>query len=206
MKWIQNIPKNAETRQKTDFQLDLYEIQALWNSLKTIHDESRQVLTDYFTKELAINNLIWALRLKVYYNFSDEKIIENLYYVSDKASSSDPICGYAFDIFGLKTDSYDDWRKWKFAKYLNPHEEGVVWKINPMWLEQRFKTMAIGREKRIFHQYPMTEANLAMFFRLKQQELNYIRAATESLRLGSDKNEAMYIAGLSDQFAEGENG
>ena len=74
--------------------------------------------------------------------------------------------------------------------------------MNPMWIEQRFRSLAVGKEIRLFHQYPMADVSLVMFFRLKQQELNYIRAATEALRLGSDKTEAMYVAGISEQVGD----
>jgi hypothetical protein len=37
---------------------------------------------------------------------------------------------------------------------------------------------------------------MVMFFRIKLQELNCVRAAVEALRLHSDKNEAMFAAGI----------
>ena len=36
-----------------------------------------------------------------------------------------------------------------------------------------------------------------MFFMIKLQELNCIRAAAECIRLNADRNEAMYVAGVS---------
>lgn len=199
--WISEVPEGEE-RQRMDFNLDLQDYKGLWRSLDSVKDGSKSVLKEYFSEAYAIKNLIWALRLKIYYKYDDEKIIRNLYYFTDSPSPSDPICVYAYEIFGRKTDSYDDWKNWRFAKYLNPHEEGVVWSINPMWLEQRFKVVSIGREIKLFHQYPMTDLSLVMFFRLKRQELDFIRAATEALRLGTDKGEAMYVAGILDKFGD----
>ena len=43
----------------------------------------------------------------------------------------------------------------------------------------------------------MTYASLVMFYILKLQELDCIRAATEGLRLNVGKEEAMYVAGVS---------
>ncbi len=199
--WVDSVPVGAE-RQRMDYRLDLQEFRELWRSMNSVRDESRTALKRYFTREMAITNLLWALRLKVYYKYSDQKVIENLYYVGKEPSAEDPLCVYAYDIFERKLDLYADWKDWKFAEYLNPFEEGVVWSVNPMWLEQRFRSLALGLEKRLFHQYPMTDLSLAMFFRLKQQELNCIRAATEALRLGSDKTEAMYVAGISGRFGD----
>ncbi len=199
--WIDSVPYGAQ-RQAMDHKLDLQGFRQLWSSLNSVKDESKSVLIDYFSREMAIINLIWALRLKVYYKYSDEKIIENLYHLADAPSPDDIICTYAYDILGRNIDSYDDWKDWAFSRCLNPHEEGSPWKVNPMWIEQRFRSLAVGKEIRLFHQYPMTDLSLVMFFRLKQQELNYIRAATEALRLGSDKTEAMYAAGISEQVGD----
>ena len=197
--------EEREERQKIDYKLDLQMFKTLWQSLCSIKGESREVLKEYFSYEWSVKNLIWALRLKVYYNFSDDKIIENLYYVGDAPSAADPLCRFAWEIFGKKIDSYEEWADWRFSEYLNPREEGGVWKLSPMWVEQRFRSREAAKAKRLFHQYPMTDVSLAMFFCLKRQELNCIRAATESLRLGTDKKEAMYVAGISDLFEDGEN-
>ena len=203
--WINDI-NFKEERQKIDFKLDLQMINSLWKSVNSIKGEAKEVLKDYFIYQWSVKNLIWAMRLKVYYNFSDSRIIENLYYVSSAPSKQDPICSFAIDILSKRVDSYDDWEKFRFAEYLNPRNENGVWNLNPAWVEQRFRSREFARAKKLFHQYPMSEVSLAMFFTLKRQELNCIRAATEAIRLGSDRKEAMYVAGIAGMIkGEDEN-
>lgn len=195
--WYNHIPA-IEERQQMDYQLDLQEIRILWNSVNKVGDSSRKALVDYYTTEYKIQNMLWALRLKVYYNMDKEDIIKNLFYISDEPSKEDPLCADAIEIFDKACDNFDDWKKWRYSEYLNPHEEGSVWNIDPMWIEQKLRIGEVHRAKAVFHQYPMTYASLVMYFRIKQQELNVIRAATEALRLDADKSEAMYVAGVTE--------
>lgn len=193
--WYDHVPSLDEV-QSLSYKLDLIEINELWNSLNHINDSSRNAIVEFYRNEFSVKNMIWALRLKVYYNFSENEIIDNLFYVEKSHSAQDPICGCAFDVLNRGIDSFDDWRDWKFSKYLNPNMDGSVWKIDPMWVEQRFRSVECKDAMRIFHQYPMTAATLVMYFRLKIQELGCIRAATEALRLGADSREAMFAAGI----------
>lgn len=86
---------------------------------------------------------------------------------------------------------------WRFANLLNPHEDGSVWNVDPMWIEQRIRFGETKRVEKLFHENSMTYASLVMFYILKLQELDCIRAATEGLRLNVGKEEAMYVAGVS---------
>ncbi len=200
--WYDHVP-TPEERQQMDYRLDLQEIRALWKSVTKISDSSRKPLIDYFTEEYKIQNMLWALRLKVYYEMSDEEIIKNLFYISDKPSEDDPLCQAALEILKKSPDDYADWKKWRYASYLNPHEEGQLWKIDPMWIEQKLRIGEVHRAKKVLHAFPLTYASLVMFFRIKLQEINAIRAATEALRLNADKSEAMYVAGFSDSIENG---
>lgn len=190
----------VEKRTRLDYQLDALEIKTLWASLDRISDGTKSILKNFFIEEYSVKNMQWALRLKVYYKFSREKIIENLFCLEDKPSSSDRICGYAFEILDKEVDSYEDWKNWRFAKFLNAHTEGEVWSVNPRRIEHCFKFLEKSKARKMFHQYPMTDISMVMFFFIKQQELNCIRAATERLRLGSSVSEAMYVAGIRKEM------
>jgi len=194
--WYNKIP-SVEERQKMDYQLDLQEIRILWKSVNKVGDSSRKALVDYYTTEYRIQNMLWALRLKTYYGMKSDEILKNLFYIGEEPSKEDPLCADAIEIFDKAPDKYEDWKKWRYSEYLNPYEEGRIWNIDPCWIEQKLRIGEVHRAKAVFHQYPMTYASLVMFFRIKLQELNVIRAATEALRLNADKSEAMYVAGVT---------
>ncbi len=194
--WYDHLSERQE-RQRLSYRLDVQEFRTLWKMLHAISDGTRQPLTDFYRRDYALKNMLWGLRLRVYYNMSREQVVDNLIYVGDAPGKSDPLCDLAMDILDRAVDSYDDWKEWRFVELLNPHEDGVVWKLDPMWVEQKIRLNETRLAKRMFHQYPMTAVSPAMFFQLKVQELRCIRAAVESLRLNADAEEAMYVAGIS---------
>lgn len=200
--WYDHVPTPDE-RQQMDYKLDLQEIRTLWKYVSKVSDSSRGALIEYFTEDYKIKNMIWALRLKIYYQMKNDEIVKNLFYISDKPSIEDPLCKCAIEILDKPIDNYNDWKNWRYASYLNPYEEGQLWTVDPMWIEQKLRLGDVKRIKKVLHQFPMTYASLVMYFRIKLQELNSIRAATEALRLNADKSEAMYVAGISASALNG---
>ena len=196
--WCNTVPA-VDGRAELAHKLDIQEFKILWRDLNAVPGDAGQALLRYFQHEYSILNMIWALRLRVYYKMTRDQIVPHLLYAADSALASDPICAYAWEVLDRSLDVYEEWKSWKFAALLNPHEEGAPWKIDPMWLEQKARIAAAHKTRKVFHRYPMTDVSLAMFFRIKQQELNCIRAAAECIRLNADKTEAMYVAGLAGE-------
>ena len=95
-------------------------------------------------------------------------------------------------------DDYEQWRRWSFSALLNPHEEGVVWTVDPRWVYTVHKKNYVEQARRLFHQYPFTECPLLCFFIIKRNELDTIRTASESLRLNVGAEQALEIAGLTE--------
>lgn len=200
--WYDHVPTPDE-RQQMDYRLDLQEIRTLWKYVTKVSDSSRNALVGYFTEDYRIKNMLWALRLKIYYQMPNDEIVKNLFYISDEPSINDPLCSSAVEILDKAPDNYSDWKKWRYASYLNPYEEGNLWSVDPMWIEQKLRIGEVKKIKKLLHQNPLTYASLVMYFRIKLQELNSIRAATEALRLNAEKSEAMYVAGISASMLNG---
>ncbi len=193
--WYDHVPAPAE-RQRLDYRLDLQEFQILWNSVNELPRGVREPLAGFFRTYYSLKNLVWGLRLRVYYSMGREEILDNLFYAGRRPCASDPLCGIVLKVLDKSTDSFSEWQDWQFARFLNPHEDGVIWKLDPQWVEQKIALEGIRRAVQLFHQYPMTDVAPAMFFMLKQQELNCIRTAVESIRLNADVKEAMFAAGV----------
>lgn len=188
---------DIKNQQKLAYKLDLQEFNILWNAINSVSDGTKKVLLDFFREDYSLKNMLWALRLKVYYNMSNEEIINELFYVGKAPCATDPLCSVAFEILDFKIDSYDDWANWKYSRFINPLEEGTPWKIDPMWVESQIKKEDHKKNIKMFHSYPLTNVPLVMFFRIKQEEVYSIRAAVESLRLGVDAKDYFESAGIS---------
>lgn len=212
-------------RQTLDYHLDLQEIKTLWSLLDTVRDEGQQVLRDYFITSYSMRNMVWALRLKVFYDASDEFVRDNLFYVGDEAHEADPICRWAFDALKRDIHNKSDWESWRFAAYLNEtndsldssshkiqngrvrrgvddsltsgEADALGWTIDPVLIEENLRYIEAQKVRKLFHKYPASTVTLAMFYKIKQQELDCIRAATEKIRLHTDMTTAMHLAGVN---------
>ena len=172
-------------------------ITALWNALSALKGNDKENLEKLYKMEISFKNILWVLRLKIYYHFSSEEILNHLIYSSERHSKSDVLVREAISIINKDTSSYDDWKSWKYASFLNPHEEGLVWEIDPCWIERAVKNYAAKSYSRFFHKDPMSVTSLVSWFRIKQYELDCIRAVAEGLRLDIQDEKIMEITGYS---------
>lgn len=175
---------------------DREEILNLWNAADKLHFSDRTSLEKLFKTVISLRNIIWAMRLRVYYNFTKEETAAHLVYAGGKISEKDILAREAWEILDKDPSSYDDWRKWKYAKVLNPHEEGTVWELDPSWVEHSVKLYLNSFYQRAFHKNPMSVTSFVAWFRIKQTELDYIRTAAEGLRLSVGSDEIKKAAGF----------
>ena len=191
-----------ENSERSSTEKDRERIMALWNAVSSLKGNDRTYLAQLYKMEISFKNILWVLRLKVYYHFSNEEILENLVYSTDKKNRGDVLVREAVSVLDKDIGSYDDWKSWKYAEFLNPHEEGVIWEIDPTWIERSLKTYLAKAYKRFFHKDPMSVTSLVSWFRIKQYELDCIRAVAEGLRLGVEQEHVMSVAGYSVEPGE----
>ena len=197
LEWYNTVPELSEQK-NLDYKLDCQYMQSLWNSLRHIDSECRNDLKNLIGDKLNMNNALWALRLKLYYDMSREEILDNLIYSNDEKSENDPLVLSALEIIDKDTDDWESWKNWKYAELLNPHEEGVVWTVDARWISNAYKHVYLERARRLFHRHPFTECPLVCWFIIKRNELDNIRMASESLRLNISSIQAMQMAGISE--------
>lgn len=176
---------------------DRERIIALWNAISSLKGNDRENLGQLYKMEISFKNILWVLRLKIYYHFSNEEILEHLVYADESRPKDDVLAREAIAILHKDVSSYDDWKGWKYAQFLNPHEEGVVWEVDPCWIERALKNYLAKAYKRFFHKDPMSVTSLVSWFRIKQYELDCIRTVAEGLRLGVESERVMEVAGYT---------
>lgn len=181
--WYKTVPSIDEQR-FFDHKLDLQYIKALWENTKKLPQWEREPVESFILEKINLDNCIWALRLKKYYEMSKEEIIQNLFFQGENPSDKDILCGEAIKILDYDLDSYDSWKNWKYKKLLNDNLDGDVWFIDPIWVQQSAKIYLVKKAYKSFHQYPFTANVLISWFFVKQHELDCIRKAVEGLRIG----------------------
>src|SRR5574344_175010 len=198
LSWYNKKPDLHE-QQAMDYKLDCQYINEVWTAVKKLGPSCREPVADLIGEEFRMENILWALRLRVYYDMDKDEILNHLAFVQDDHNDSDPVAGEAVKILDFDVDSYDSWKTWKYSEYLNPHEEGVVWKIDPRWVFNASKKAYVEKATRMFHLYPFTACPLVCWYIIKQNELDTIRTASESLRMNVKQSQAMQLAGVTEE-------
>jgi len=193
--WYDTVPSIHE-EQNFDFKVDLQVIRHLWASIQKLDGSDKAEVQKLFYEEYAVKNIIWALRLKINFQFENEEIIKKLIYVTDAADKKDPLAAPAIEVLQKDKDNYNDWAKWKYADLLNPYENASYWSVDPRWIEIKNRSRMNKIALNNFHQYPMSVVSLLSWYKIKNYELSCIRTAVESLRLNIDSKEAMKSIGV----------
>ena len=193
--WYNKVPGIHEQKE-LDFKIDIQICRHLWNSVIKEKGEAAQALLELYKQEFIIKNVIWGLRLRLYYGMSADEIVGNLIYVTDKPDRSDPIAAPALKVLDWPLDEYETWSNWKYSELLNPYVPGEVWQIDPVWIEQRNRVRINKMASVFFHQFPSEPCALIGWYKMKDFELSCIRTAVESVRLNVNTDEAMVALGL----------
>lgn len=193
--WLKNVP-NIHNINEIDFKLDIQVVKHLWKSLEHESGEIKIVLEDLFYSEFIIKNVVWMLRLKIFYKMNDEQIIKRLIYVTSNADKNDPVAGPVLNLLKLPLDEYDAWENWKWHDLLNDFVPGVPWNIDPLWIEKKNRIKLIHKAISAFRRYPMSVCSLVAWNKIKDYELSCIRTAVERIRLNAEPLDAMKTVGI----------
>lgn len=183
LSWYDKVPDISQ-QQVLDTKLDFQYLRKLWTCVNQMDYSCRKEACRLFAQEIEFFNILWALRLKVYYKMSSEEIREHLFFEDSTLPENDSLAKEAIKILEKDPAVFGDWKNWKFAYLLNPHEEGVLWEIDPRWIENSIHAVMMKNYATSFHKFPLTSLSLVCYFKIKQNELDNIRRVTEDLRLG----------------------
>lgn len=195
--WYNEIPRVSEL-QDYDSKLDAQYIRELWRAVQKLSGDERVEVSKLVKADVSVRNILWVLRLKVYYDMQSDEIVSKLAFADDSKKKNDVLAKDALDILEKDVSSYDDWKDWRYSRHLNPHEDGTVWKIDPAWVEKSFKVELDKMAVSAFHKSPMSVLSIVSWFKIKQSELDMIRAVAEGLRLDLDSEKLMSAAGYSE--------
>lgn len=195
LSWYDKEPEISE-QQFLDAKIDRQFVSDLWNAASRLGVFERASVEKLILKKYAMRNMTWALRLKVFYNMSRDEILEHISFFDSSAKKDDLLAHDAIEILDKNPEHYEDWADWKYARFLNAHEEGSIWTIDPGWVETAAQKELVAESNRLFHTRPFEPVVLVSWFFIKLNELDHIRAALEALRLSVGAESAMEAAGI----------
>lgn len=184
--------------QTADNRIDIQYIHEIWDSCSKLSSDIQEDVKNLIKDEIVMKNVLWALRLKVYYKMEPAEIKPTLAFQNQELmGNSDIFASDALKILDKDVEIFSDWQDWKYKKFLNPHIDGELWCVDPAWIERSWKNYLNKKTERLFHKQPLSPLCLISFFKLKQNELDCITTVAEGLRLDAGQESMMEASGYS---------
>ncbi len=190
--WLDAVP-TLETQKDVDSRLDIQYTKEMWNYVKDLSVLERPPVEKLIKEHIVLQNILWAIRLKTYYNFSDEQIVEQMVFADESKPSNDVLASPALLVLDKQSDSWDSWSDWKYAHLLNPNDEGSVWHIDPTWLQNAINVHLNKMAYKAFSKNFTSAHILVAWYKIKEYELNCIRTCVEGLRLNVDTEQLKHF-------------
>jgi vacuolar-type H+-ATPase subunit C/Vma6 len=140
--------------------------------------------------EIALVNVIWALRLRFYFKLDAAKAA-GLFIGGSSSSVRSAIA----DAFEIPPDSTEGWRKWRYGWLLEDQLVDSFTAPDPMKAEQKASQALYARAHAAFHQNPFTLGPLVAYFKLKEYEASLLGIAVEALHLSVPEQDVLDIVG-----------
>lgn len=194
--WYDKIP-NVQDLQSFDNKLDLQYLRTLWNSAENLSGSEKKPVRNFILQSIIFKNILWVLRLKVYYNMNSEDILNQLVFENPSRPENDLFASAALSIINWDVRDYAVWADWKYADCINPKDDEGEWMIDPCWVGQCFRKKENESALSKLHQNILTPMVLVCWFKIKQNEYETICAAVEAIRLGVEEAQAMELIGVA---------
>ena len=140
--------------------------------------------------EIAISNVVWALRLRFFFNMEAQRAQALMI-----PGTSSAVKAAVAAVFELPADAHDDWRRWRYSWLLSDQLGDTFTAPDPIRAEQKASQFLYRRARQAFHQNPFTLGPLVAFFRLKEHEASLLSVAAEAVDLSMADHEVLAITG-----------
>ena len=141
----------------------------MWAGFNSLSPADKRSCGRLVHDEIILQNIVWVLRLRTYYGLK-ERDIRPLLAGADDPETEELFCRPAYFALDKPLDDRHAWEKWPYARFLNPHEEGMPWTLDPRYVQ-------FASDDYLYR---------LAFFKIKHLEEYIIRSAAESLRVGTD--------------------
>jgi len=182
--WL-SLGKNEENQEGLNY--DYY--QDLIESLYQLDSEDRIVAARLLADEISLQNCILALRLRKFYHKSETEAAKNLMNFKMHGNlyqKKISLCSDARTSLHFSLDVRQDWKGWRWEKFLNHDDSPAQWTIDPRYFQNAAYQHLYHLSLHNFHNAPMTVSALYCFIKLKLFEEDFLISIAEGLSLGMD--------------------
>lgn len=174
-----------EKQVEKEIEIDNVYCKAIWNALKGLPKKDYASCASLVTMELLLKSIVWLLRLKTYYDYSEAELRQHIIDPSDK---KDAIFTSRHIDFAIKAMTKDrqTWKGWKYEWLINPQQEDEIWQLDPRYAQAISDRYLYNMAFHSFHNDASLICLLFSFFKLKRGEEYFIRQELEKLKVGKN--------------------
>jgi vacuolar-type H+-ATPase subunit C/Vma6 len=161
--------------------LDQQYYSGLWESMIALAPRDRVSAKKILSEEISLRNVVWALRMRTYYEMPPEEVRNRLVFIT---GGSDTLAADAAASLDLDLTVREAWRDWKRAAMLNPEQPGVQWRADPRYFQNAAAGYLYRLTRQFFRRSPFSLDTVFCFIKLKQFEEDLLTNTAEGLGLG----------------------
>ena len=166
--------------------IDDFFYKGLVESLYKLSDEDRWVLQRFLADEISLRNCTYALRLRTFYEKSEEDIEKFLIDIRIHGKKKGSLTTEAIQSLDYPLNSRYQWENWKWEELLNPEEGALHWTADPRHFQNAAALYLYRLAMRFFRLTPMALSAIFCFIKLIQFEEDLLISVAEGLALGMD--------------------
>ena len=171
---------------KAQNRLDRQYYSTLWDKASSLPLKIRGGIPSLLLKEMAFQNLVWALRLRRYYGYTQEKVLPLLISIEGQ-----DITGMALRSFDLNIDNIAASSSWPEKRFI-AGQKGP--RLDLPLLEIRVLGENFALVRRDLHVFPEGYTPLYCYFKLLDTEVSTVLGIVEGLRLNVSSEEKEKLA------------
>jgi vacuolar-type H+-ATPase subunit C/Vma6 len=158
--------------------LDRQYYRELMDCAEKLPVKDRARLKAIVAMDARLENVVWAIRLSVFYQKESEQIAGSLI-----ALPGIDVSRVALAAVRIDREDKAAWSAWYYAELVNPESRFAPWRIDPAAVERAAGAKMYAALRRLYHSGPFSLIPAYAFLRLKQIEGDFIRSVFEGMRM-----------------------
>ncbi|MDR2516634.1 MAG: V-type ATPase subunit [Spirochaetaceae bacterium] len=186
---------NGDENTRLQTALDVHYYTKLWEALLAVPVRDRLESGKMVAEEIALRNVVWAIRLRTYYGMDAGEIRGHLVHVETGRGGKRrrSLTEDAEAALDCSPDNFESWRSWRRAALLNPEIPGRHWKIDPRHVQNAAAEHLYRMARLGFHKRPFTLDATVCYIKLKLFEEDLLTSVAEGLTLGLQSREVLEL-------------
>lgn len=158
----------------------------LWNQAMRLPARKLGAIPALILKDIRYQNLMWALRLRRFYNYTKESAAPLLVEIEGR-----DVTNLALDSFDLDIDNLSTFSSWPERRLLASQKDS---RLDIPSLEAAILGELFSLVRRSLHLYPSGYTPLYCYFKMLETEVSIVLAVLEGIRLDAPVEDRVFLA------------